>query len=244
MKPLPRLPRTPSRLSDSLNHQLNLYALAAGAAGVGMLALARSAEAKIVYTPTHHVIGEHSRYGLALNHNYVDFYISNGSLKTTNHSWGQAWLAVRQGTVSGNAVEGTSGQGYGAAALKQGMRVSSQRRFLVDGMMVGACRGICGITSSLTYSTNGPWDNVRNRYLGLKFKIKGKFHYGWARLNVKVYKRLAKISATLTGYAYETIPNKPIIAGKTHGKDVVTLQPASLGALAAGANGLRTWRQK
>jgi len=238
MKPSSQSTRTPSRLSDSVHHQLNMYALAASAAGVGVLALTQAAEAKIVYTPAHHVIGEHSRYGLAFNHDNVDFYISNGSLKTTNHGWGQAWLAVRQGTVSGNAVEGASGQPYGAAALKQGARISSQRRFLVDGMMVGACRGHCGITSSLTYSTNGPWDNVRNRYLGLKFKIEGKFHYGWARLNVKVYKRLAKISATLTGYAYETVPDKPIITGKTKGPDVVTVQPdkapGSLGSLALG----------
>jgi hypothetical protein len=35
--------------------------------------------------------------------------------------------------------------------------------------------------------------------------------------------------ATLTGYAYETIPNKPIITGKTKGPDVITLDPATLG---------------
>jgi len=26
----------------------------------------------------------------------------------------------------------------------------------------------------------GHWTNVKDRYLGLKFKINGKFHYGWA----------------------------------------------------------------
>ncbi len=40
-------PRTPSRLSDSLHHRLNMYALAASAAGVGVLALAQPAEAEI-----------------------------------------------------------------------------------------------------------------------------------------------------------------------------------------------------
>jgi hypothetical protein len=40
----------------------------------------------------------------------------------------------------------------------------------------------------------------------------------------------------LTGYAYETIPNKPIIAGKTKGPDVFTVQPGSLGHLARGAS--------
>jgi hypothetical protein len=43
--------RTPARLSDSLHHRLNVYALAASAAGMGLLALARPAEGKIVYTP-------------------------------------------------------------------------------------------------------------------------------------------------------------------------------------------------
>jgi hypothetical protein len=39
--------------------------------------------------------------------------------------------------------------------------------------------------------------------------------------------------ATLTGYAFETIPNKPIIAGKTCGPDVI-VKHGTLGELAAG----------
>jgi hypothetical protein len=52
------------------------------------------------------------------------------------------------------------------------------------------------------------------------------------------------IEATLTGYAYETIPNKPIIAGKTKGPDVITLEPATLGHLAQGASGISAWREQ
>ncbi len=52
-----RTSRKPSTLSESLQRHLNAYALAASAAGVGMLALAQPAEAKIVYHRTHHVIG-------------------------------------------------------------------------------------------------------------------------------------------------------------------------------------------
>jgi hypothetical protein len=65
------------------------------------------------------------------------------------------------------------------------------------------------------------------------------------------------IQGTLTGYAYETIPNKPIIAGKTEGPDESsvdeanpatlnepTLQPSSLGLLAMGATGLPAWRRE
>ncbi len=97
-------------------------------------------------------------------------------------------------------------------------------------------RALCGTGHAVVRYTRGPWLNVSHRYLGLKFIIKGKVHYGWARLNVQ------SGVATLTGYSYETIPNKPIIAGKPKGPDVITLEPASLGHLARGASGLSAWR--
>ena len=59
--------RAPAHLSDSLRRRLNAYALAASAAGVGMLALAQSSEAEIVYTPTHHVFRKGHIYKLDLN---------------------------------------------------------------------------------------------------------------------------------------------------------------------------------
>jgi hypothetical protein len=65
------------------------------------------------------------------------------------------------------------------------------------------------------------------------------------------------ITATITGYAYETIPNKAILAGQTKGTDeenslvqpnpisrtAPARAPASLGALALGAPGLSIWRR-
>ena len=94
---------------------------------------------------------------------------------------------------------------------------------------------------------SGAWvkggDGVKDRYLGLKFKIKGKFHFGWARLTVTITGK-HDFGATLTGYAYESIANKPIIAGKTKGPDVITLQSGSLGHLARGAYATQAWRAK
>jgi hypothetical protein len=58
--------------------------------------------------------------------------------------------------------------------------------------------------------------NVSNRYLGLKFKIDGKTHYGWARLTVQLPGNFL-VKATLTGYAYETVAGKAIRAGQTKG---------------------------
>ncbi|HSY31178.1 MAG TPA: hypothetical protein VLA42_04245, partial [Verrucomicrobiae bacterium] len=92
--------------------------------------------------------------------------------------------------------------------------------------------------------TAGQWLDTKNRYLGLQFVINGQVHYGWARLTVTVPRPTISrgIYAVLTGYAYETEPNKPIITGKTKGPDVITLDPATLGHLAAGASQIPAWR--
>jgi hypothetical protein len=89
----------------------------------------------------------------------------------------------------------------------------------------------------------GSWVNVKNRYLGLRFKIKGKIHYGWARLSVQVQNHT--VVGTLTGYAYETVAGKAIKAGQTkEDDDTATIQPASLGHLARGASALSARRGK
>jgi hypothetical protein len=70
------------------------------------------------------------------------------------------------------------------------------------------------------FYSHGPWVDVTRRYLGLKFSIGGQTHYGWARLNVVTFTGLFKSGGTyavLTGYAYETVPNTPIVTGKTKG---------------------------
>jgi hypothetical protein len=84
----------------------------------------------------------------------------------------------------------------------------------------------------------------------VKFSIRGKDHFGWARF---ITHSAPHPSAELTGYAYETIPGKPIIAGATKGPDdgeptasftMHTPVPATLGTLAMGAPGLSIWRRK
>jgi len=62
------------------------------------------------------------------------------------------------------------------------------------------------------------------------------------------------IDTTLTGYAYETVANKGIVAGQTSDTDTTSemnktapaspFHPASLGLLGLGAVGLAIWRRK
>ena len=226
-----RTPREPSILSESLRHQLNSYALAAGAAGVSLLALAEPAEAKIVYTPVHKVVGNGESYKLDFNHDGItDLTIRNIATQYCSTE-GSCWPIESLGAVPSGSNQVVYNI-YGAVAMKAGMKIGRSCAFK---------GGVQRMVWSFGSFATGSWVNVKNRYLGVQFQIKGKTHYGWARLNVQLHPP-KDITATLTGYAYETIVNKAIIAGKTHEKDVGTLQPASLGHLARGASAMQAWR--
>jgi hypothetical protein len=98
-----------------------------------------------------------------------------------------------------------------------------------------------------TINSFGAWGKGRKftgPYLGFKFLIDGEIHYGWARVDVNA--KFLDLSATLAGYAYESVANRPILTGFTHGtldasSDVSQqVQPpvaGSLGHLAIGALG-------
>ncbi|HXM22447.1 MAG TPA: hypothetical protein VN948_14420 [Terriglobales bacterium] len=229
MKRSPR-PRKTADLSDSVHRQLNLYALAAGAAGVGMLALSQPTEAEIIYTPAH--VRLHGQLSLDLNHDkIVDYTISTFDLDNGVTYW---FLNVL-GANKRNSIAST--ESLFAAALPVGQRVGPKRSwngpylYMAKWSYYAYSHGLHG---------SGPWFNVQHRYLGFKFLIDGHYHYGWARLNTKMTGQ--GTDTVLTGYAYETIPDKPIITGKEKGPDVITFKPASLGRLARGSAGLAAWR--
>jgi hypothetical protein len=220
-----RQPRPVAELSEAVNHKLALYAIAATAAGVGLLS-AQSAEGKIVYTKAHHVIGHNGHYSLDLNHDgTVDFKIQEMQGGSTAFMYNR--LLAREGP--GNAVIGYGMNRGVALALERGAPINGGQGF-VGSPRYGEMMASILQSDSVFYKSYGKWLNVSSRYLGLKFKIHGKIHYGWARLNV-VNTGLS-ITATLTGYAYETIPNKGIAAGQTKDGDA---PPRTLGRLAQGS---------
>jgi hypothetical protein len=223
--------------------------LAASAAGVGALCFAKPAEAKIVYTPAHMAIEPNGGlFRIDLNHDgtpdfglsnkWIHTYFSNRTLLVHAFQPGtEIWMT---GRYKCGGVESV------AAALPKGKRIGPKGEFKHyphGAVMAAASKG----------TTCGVWAGQSNlqAYLGLKFTIKGKIHFGWARVKVDTLQR--PFSATLTGYAYETIPGKPIIAGATKGPDDAeptaalsshTPEPVTLGALALGAPGLSIWRRE
>jgi hypothetical protein len=233
-------PRKIARVSKSIERRLNMYALAAGAAGVGAMALAQAAEAKIVYTPANEKVGP---VAIDLNHDgIVDFYIASfgregsGGLVACQYA-GQGtsgFVCNYEKGTNGIRTVSTAQGSILAAALWRGEAVQPDRDFRKRSVGLGR------LHFAETTSWWGQWFNqgkgVRDHYLGLRFKIAGQVHFGWARLTVKITP--GWFTATLTGYAYETIPNKPIITGQTKGPDVEIVTPdassGSLGNLAIG----------
>lgn len=229
-------PRVTSELSRSLHHRLDAYALAASAAGVGLLALAQPAEAKIIYTPAHLVLPGGPTF-IDFNHDGIsDLMFGKVATTTGAGAYGTSlcictdkvpWVVDRPGD-------------YGVGDLKAGFRIGPNAEFADSfGRMAEVLfyRGNAYFLGEWAHKGTG----TKSRYVGVKFTINGNAHYGWVRFSVYFPNRM---KAVLTGYAYETIPNKAIVAGATKGPDVTTVYPASLGHLAAGTSAIPARRVK
>ena len=231
------------KISDSLNRQLNTYALVASAAGVSVLALARASEAKVVYTETHQVTHTGFPLYIDLNHDGIKDFL----LRTTYYAGTEYFKVGLDASGYRNINNAVAGKRFSrssyffsaASALPAGARIGPKRKFPVHHPFMAEELFKRNVRTS-QYSDLGPWvgkgKGVRNRYLGLKFVVHSKVHYGWARLSVTLghHRQFDDVIGTLTGYAYETVPDKPIVAGQIAGPDVITVQPESLGGLAMG----------
>ncbi len=221
-----------------------------------MLAATQAAEAKIIYTPTHKVISFNHAVGLDLNHDgKTDFTFHETFITTTSVDEDHSVILSVLPAHQKNEIWGKSRH---ASALRGGVQVGPKGKFSVSKKTMAVDYYADGTGGSGTCA--GKWNNVKNRYLGLKFTINGAIHFGWARLNVTCMTTYQShtVTGVLTGYAYETIPNKPIITGKTKGSDdeandkpsnsatltVPALRPATLGVLAMGAPALSIWRRE
>jgi hypothetical protein len=258
-----RQKREPARLTGKLDARLLTYAIAATAAGVGMMT-ATPAEGEVVAHP--------ANISVPYNGGVVQFDINGDGQMDFGLSWGTdkgPRHKVRRQTCSTDCLPGFSsdtkvipaqaaneiwqtgkkagfaGEGsvYCAAALGPGRRVGPSAAFKGPGTRAMYWRYENPISGA---NTACPWNSESPRYLGVKFvDTKGNLHYGWVRVSISG-------GVTITGYAYETVPNKIITTGVTTGAadDARLMEPtdslapgsapASLGMLALGARGW--WR--
>jgi hypothetical protein len=251
--------RNTAEVRSSLDKSLRAYATAAGAAGVGLLALAPNAQAKIVFTAVHQTIRPDSTLKIDLNNDGVtDFTITDEYFATFAHArntggpFPTGGYAAVQPAPSNQVVEATSNGGIGhfAQALPGGATINGSDKFGGNNASMVYCFG----TGGVVLSRRGEWLHSSNRYLALKFVINGQTHFGWARITISLPGGPVGgciFSVMLSGYAYETVANKAIIAGETSGPGVaenliapVNGNERSLGVLALGAPGLAVWRRE
>ncbi len=267
LEPTPGGKRQRRQVESRLEKKLLAYAMVAGAAGVGVVVSAQPAEGKIVYTAVNSEIGP--AFALDLNGDGVnDFNLIRWGGATS--SAGFDYLNVCHNAFNGfshqcvssslapnasNLVRTTAAGG--AAALPFGANIGPGQQWGGKGVAELMGEQIVRRVGSLSTTSQrwlGAWANggkgVANRYLGLKFKVGNQFHYGWARVTFKT-KTSTGYTATITGYAYETIPGNAILAGATSGTAEVaglraptTSREASLGMLAVGSSGLSIWRKE
>jgi hypothetical protein len=218
------------------------YALAAG----GVVACAHPAAASIVFT----------KKNVTLTNGTLNIDLNNdGTADFTLHNYltGSSSFYVQKLTVHGGAD--TSAQVIGQtqagrlnawdAPLSWSIGPNSPKGFInVKGVPALMASGVC----LFQCYPHGAWGRATNKFLGFQFSVNGEVHYGWARLSVSLTN--SGLSATLTGYAYETVPNMAILAGDRGPTTESTLESAplprspSLGVLSLGAPGLNAWRRE
>jgi hypothetical protein len=256
--------RSTTRLSRDLEKNLFAYATAATA---GLAAFAMPADAEIIYTPSNTpMVMNGSNHGLGLtqldlnNDGTPDFAFGlSSTIRFTSIGYTSRFkfllrLAPDQG---GNQV--VQGQQAGtAAAVAAGKEIGPQQKFGANGYLV---HQVYNISSKSKDLSSGSWRSVEFAYVGLKVMIEGQVHYGWAR--IKFPYPYGYDYPSIYGYAYESIPNQPIIAGQTGGTyeesaaqqstevgsaqqktAAATGTPATLGMLAAGMQCLDLWRSQ
>jgi hypothetical protein len=247
-----------SRLPAALEKHLAAYAVAAGSAGVALLACVHPAEARVVSTKTDIIVPFRGPVQIDLdNDGQFDFSLSNVNFKTQTAGAGRRPGAPPLGSGSfdvglqlsplhdGN--EGIQlGTHYGnlcAAAVPRGAQIGQGRPFVAGKLVLS---GLSGTSEGRAFCN---WSTGDSPFLGVRFMdAQGQPHYGWVRISIRM-----DYSTVIKAYAYETTPNTPITAGTLGGPapkarlaeppHLAMPEPASLGYLALGANGLAAWRR-
>jgi len=249
------LRRTEAKIGSQLGSRLAAYVAGAGAAGVSLLALTQATEAKVIYTNTYAKLGP-GGYSLDLNHDGTVDAILAGRASCIR-GFSRSSLCYSQSQI-GASVIGNHLSFFGrVVALRAGEQIGPSDQFISYGNIV-ALSWKRTPSQYMSAEWKGSFANgghgARDRYIGIKFKIGGQTHYGWARVSVSIPDPKAlKHTTILTGYAYETEPNKPISTGVTSGPEKLISEmsldsqfppPASLGLLSRGAEGLQAWRRR
>lgn len=257
--------KAPAQFPEPLSQRLNAYALAAGAAGVAVLACTMPAEAAPVCKTLSAQLTRTSTFPLYLIDPAVPaFNIAQGTNAT-----------FRSGSLTGVGTIFWWNRGFftpntaGANVLLDGNRLPAD---VVAGAEIGPGGNFGKGTSYgllFTYGKGqvsfvgggtklrhaGNFNLTQSNYIGLQFTEAGAVHYGWARLAIGFQDGGSDVKHAVThifGYGYESTPNTTIGAGScsgaeqahadVHDSSALIYRGASLGMLALGSAGVANVR--
>jgi hypothetical protein len=183
-----------------------------------------SAQAQIVYTPVNISIPVNGQYNIDFDHNgIIDFALQSKLIQSyCQYGDGFLWTVAANPAQAGNGVMAfESPFGWFDGAVPIGVQVGSNQTFYQGFAVMSEFEwGACG------RSVYGQWLNVPDRYLGLQFQIVRngipETHYGWVKVSVAGYLDQhgdLRSETFLSGFAYETTPDKPIATGQLFSLD-------------------------
>lgn len=220
--------RKAAALPESLNKRLAVYALAATAAGVGVLALAPQAHADIVVTtesPALVINSTHTPETIAINGKSVLSFSEGLGHDNT--------VGIFVGVLNGAKV--LAFNSFGASNLVSGGAIGPGGNFRSKSRE-GFPLNMGGTHSGVSF---GRWNGAENEFLGFEFKSNAKTYFGWAQMSFSAKGK----SAVLTEYAYDDVAGQTIDAGQKQ-LPATAAEPGTLSLLALGALGLLEFRRR
>jgi len=175
-----------------------------------LLGFVQPSSAYIIYTPADKELNGSGMLTVDFNRDGIlDASIQQSSRFDGNNCWldlVQAYPGTR------GAIVATDQGGFAwASALTAGYIIGSQAPLnFGEALMLDVHSGSCSLD-------DGYWGDGAVHYLGVAFKIRGALHFGWIQLKVTYANNHFghELTTTLTGYAYETVAGRPIVAGRT-----------------------------
>ncbi|MFZ0318948.1 MAG: hypothetical protein WAL56_07470 [Candidatus Sulfotelmatobacter sp.] len=237
----PARQKAKTKLAKPLENRLRAYSMVATATAAGLVAIAEPCAAEIIYTPAHGYLLHANWTKIDFNHDGiadVSFFLSS-----TNYKVLEREVVAKPALRSQGGIIGYAGAVHPyASALQKNATIGPKVAFVSTNAFLVRTQVSHYLCCYTLYA--GAWRNVADRFLGVKFLIAGEVHYGWVRLSVGGSSRLR---AGISGYAFETVANRPIRAGQISDDANETssfvgvedgtkpVLPGSLGMLALGA---------